>query len=62
MVFSNEAIDLHCCSCLVVLIMLIALCLRVWSCISMMVSMLLASLSLGIGKKVIFDELLYSVE
>ena len=45
MVFSNEAIGLHCCSCFVVLIMLIALCLRVWSCIYMMVSMLLATLT-----------------
>jgi hypothetical protein len=53
MVFSNEAIGLHCCSCLVVL--LIALCLRVWSCIYMMMSMLSATPSLGIGKKVIFD-------
>jgi hypothetical protein len=56
MVFSNEAIGLHCCSCFVVLIMLIALELHLYDGVNVI------GHSLGIGKKVNFDELLYSVE
>jgi hypothetical protein len=63
MMFSKETIGSHCCSYLfVVLMILITVYLRVWSCIYLIISMFLSTPLHGIGKKVVFVELLYNIE